>query len=209
MNKKAVSKQTLKNWWIDAGLFSGAVLAALSGNYFLYLPNGGYQGGRNPMANVVILFDRHTWDDLHTWSGVAMIAIAAIHLAVHWPWVNNMLRRSLKELTGQCGCMNLRGRFNLWLNAVVALSFLLTAISGIYFLFVPGGRLAADPQIFFSRTTWDLIHTWAGVTLIAAAMIHFAIHWKWVVKVTRSLFVLLPNAPMAPLPARLDTISKV
>jgi hypothetical protein len=161
------------------------------------------------MANTVILFDRHTWDDLHTWSGIAMIAIAVFHLAVHWPWVVNMVRRTLKEFSGQCGCMNLRGRFNLWLNAVVALSFLLTAISGIYFLFVPGGRWAANPLILFTRATWDLIHTWAGVTLIAAATVHFAIHWKWIVKVTRNLFISHPSAPAAPALAPLDTISKI
>jgi hypothetical protein len=56
-------------------------------------------------------------------------------------------------------------------------------------LFVPDGRGAADPMLLFSRSTWDLIHTWAGVTLIAAAVVHFAIHWKWVTKVTRSLVV--------------------
>ena len=38
-------------------------------------------------------------------------------------------------------------------------------------------------MFLFSRTTWDLIHTWAGVTLIAAAVIHLAIHWRWIVKV--------------------------
>jgi hypothetical protein len=160
------------------------------------------------MANVAILLDHYTWDDLHTWSCVAMIAIATVHLVLHWPWVVNMTRRTLKELTGRCGCMNWRGRFNLWLNAVVAVSFLLTSISGIYFLFVPGGRLSADPLILFTRTTWDLIHTWAGVTLIAAAIVHFAIHWKWVLKVARSLFVPRSNVPATPILAPLETILK-
>jgi cytochrome b subunit of formate dehydrogenase len=69
-------------------------------------------------------------------------------------------------------------------NITVALSGLLTALSGIYFLFFPGGKAVADPWILFSRTTWDLIHTWAGVVMILAAILHFAIHWKWVTKVT-------------------------
>jgi hypothetical protein len=51
MSKQLVSKQTQKNWWIDAALFSSAVVAALSGIYFLYLPSGGFQGGRNPLYN--------------------------------------------------------------------------------------------------------------------------------------------------------------
>jgi preprotein translocase subunit SecY len=194
MNTQIVSKQTQKNWWIDAALFSSAVIAALSGIYFLFLPSGGFQGGRNPMYNVQVLFARQTWDDLHTWSGVVMIAAAIIHLAIHWPWVTSMARRTWSELNGKCGCMNPRGRWNLILNTIVAVSFALTATSGVYFLFAPGGRRAVDPMFLFTRTTWDLIHTWAGVTLIAAALIHLAIHWKWVVKVTRKMAgMLIPS----------------
>jgi preprotein translocase subunit SecY len=191
MSNQRVSKQTQKNWWVDAALFSSAILAALSGIYFLFLPSGGFQGGRNPLYNIQILFSRQTWDDLHTGGGIAMIVAAIIHLTIHWQWVVSMLRRTWKELTGQCGCMNARGRWNLILNAIVAASFVLTAVSGVYFLFIPAGRWAADPMILFSRMTWDLIHTWAGVALISAAIIHFAIHWKWVTKVTRKMIEMM------------------
>jgi hypothetical protein len=187
MSTQSVSTQTQKNWWIDAVLFSSAAIAALSGIYFLFLPSGGFQGGRNPLHNVQILFSRHTWDDLHTWGGIAMIVAAAIHLVIHWSWVVGMARRTWNELTGKCGCMNSRGRLNLLLNTVVAISFVLTSVSGVYFLFVPGGRWAADPLILFTRGTWDLIHTWAGILLITAAVVHFAIHWKWIIKVTRKM----------------------
>jgi len=188
---KKVSTQTRNNWFVDAGLFLSAVVAALSGIYFLFLPVGGYQGGRNLTYGVEILFSRQTWDDLHTWGGVAMIIIAAIHIPLHWNWIVNMVKRTINELRGQCGCMNRFGRFNLWLNVVVALSFVATAISGLYFLLGPGSvqrSVATDSTLLFSRATWDLIHTWAGVVLITAAVLHFVIHWKWVVKVTRKLF---------------------
>jgi hypothetical protein len=201
-SRPAVSAQTRNNWLIDAGLMISGVFAALSGIYFLFLPSGGYQGGRNPWYNIQIVFSRQTWDDLHTWFGVGMIAVAVIHLAVHWRWVVNMTRRSFFGLSNKGMGLNSRGRWNLILNLVVGLSFLLTALSGVYFLFFPGGRGAADPQILFSRTTWAVIHTWAGVILTAAAIIHFAIHWKWVVKVTAK--ILRPNGaqPLAPQPAK-------
>ena len=185
--KRGMSKITLRNWWIDAVLFSSALIAALSGVYFLYFPTGGYQGGRNPYYNINILFTRHTWDDLHTWGGIVMIAIAAIHLILHWSWVVNMTRRAYKDIAGINGKMNWRGRLNLILNVVVGFSFLLTAISGIYFLFVTGGRGAVDPLFLFTRITWDLIHTWAGIALITTGVIHLAIHWRWVVNVTASI----------------------
>lgn len=199
MKVQTISKQTQQNWWIDAALFSSAVIAALTGIYFLYLPEGGYQGGRNPLYNTRILFERATWDDLHTWSSVVMVAAALVHLVIHWNWVTLMVRRTWNELTGKCGCMNARGRWNLILNFVVAASFSLTAASGVYFLFVPGGRQAADPMILFSRQTWDLLHTWGGITFIAAAVLHFAIHWKWVTKVSRKMVELaIPPQPDSP-----------
>lgn len=195
-NSSTVSSRTRKNWWVDAGLALSGVVAALSGVYFLALPTGGYRGGRNPYYGVQILFARATWDDLHTWFGAAMIAIAAVHLVIHWNWVTAMVRRIWNELNGRCGCMNARGRWVLVLNTVVAISFVLTALSGMYFLFAPGGHAAAAPAFLFSRTTWDLIHTWAGVTFIAAAVIHFAIHWRWVVNVTGKIAAaVLPGRP--------------
>jgi len=187
MEKKwLVSQQTRNNWLVNAALFISALTAVLSGIYFLFLPVGGYQGGRNPYYGIIILFERHTWDDIHTWGGVAMIAIAMLHIPMHWHWIVNMAKRTYKEITGKGAQMNPYGRFNLWLNVTVAASFLLTALSGLYFLLVPGAahssRLSAT--WIFSGAAWDVIHTWSGTVLIIAAVLHFAIHWRWVVKVT-------------------------
>jgi preprotein translocase subunit SecY len=188
MMKGTVSKQTRNNWLIDAAVFIGALVAAITGIYFLFLPSGGYQGGRNPMYGITILFSRQTWDDLHTWFGALMIVAVVIHFAIHWSWVKGTARRMAKSLVGKGARMNRHGYLNIAIDATVALSFLLATVSGVYFMFVPGGRWAADPGFIFARTTWDLIHTWSGVALIAAAIIHFAIHWNWVVKVTAKVF---------------------
>ena len=103
MTGKPVSKQTQKNWWIDASLALTAVIAALSGIYFLYLPSGGYMGGRNSLYNVTVLFSRHTWDQIHLWGGLAMILAATVHLAIHWTYVVNMTRRTWKETLSTTG----------------------------------------------------------------------------------------------------------
>lgn len=192
-----VSSQTRRNWWIDAGLFMSAVLASLSGIYFLFLPVGGYQGGRNPWYGVEIIFTRQTWDLLHTWTGVAMIIIALVHLSLHWYWVVNMAKRLWKELTGKCSHMNNRSRINLLVNAAIGISFFLAAVSSLYFLFFPGGHGAASPAILFTRVSWDLIHTWSGVVMIVAALLHFVIHWKWVTKVTANIFPSSRKLPLA------------
>lgn len=185
---RGVSSQTRNNWLIDAILFLGAVVSTITGIYFLFLPVGGYQGGRNPLYGVKILFVRETWDDLHTWFGIVMIVAAAVHIVVHWNWIINMTKRTLQELFLRQRRLNVRSRINVLINILIGLGFLLTAASGIVLLFTPGGRYAVDGAVFiFTRSTWDLIHTWAGIVMIEAAVLHFAIHWGWVVKVTRKV----------------------
>ena len=117
MTKGTVSKQTRNNWLIDAAVFIGAVVAAITGIYFLFLPSGGYQGGRNPMYGITILFSRHTWDDLHTWFGALMIAAVVVHFAIHWNWVKGMAKRMMKSVTGKGARMNRHGYLNVAVDA--------------------------------------------------------------------------------------------
>ena len=202
-----MSWQTRQNWMIDAAVFAGALLAGLSGIYFLYLPSGGYEGGRNPAYGLTILFGRHTWSDLHTWGGVLMIMAIVIHFAIHWQWVKMMSRRVWHTMQGKGATFSKGAKVNLIVNLIIGVAFLITAVSGIYFLFLPegfqGGRNPGwDPGLLFSRTTWDLIHTWAAVIMILAASLHLFIHWRWVVNVTRRFFLSLRTQPATSLPSR-------
>ena len=185
---RGVSRQTSNNWLIDSALFLGAVVASITGVYFLFFPVGGYQGGRNPMYGTKILFERETWDDLHTWFGIAMIIAATVHIVVHWNWIVNMVKRITHEIVRRERRLNRRSRFNVGINALIGLSFLVTAASGIVLLFTPGGRNFTSLSLFFfNRTTWDLIHTWSGIMMIISAVLHFTIHWGWVTKVSRKV----------------------
>jgi hypothetical protein len=197
VKRSVISSQTRNNWLIDAVLFLGALVASISGIYFLFFPVGGYQGGRNPMYGITVLFQRGTWADLHTWFGIAMIIAATVHIMIHWNWIVNMTKRVVQEIVVRERRLNGRSRFNIGINIAIGLSFLITALSGIYLLFIPGGSHGvADPAFLFNRATWDLIHTWAGIILIDAAIVHFAIHWRWVLKVTgKMLRSLNPVTP--------------
>lgn len=186
---RSLSPATRLNWLLDAAVFLGAVIASLSGIYFLYFVSG-YQGGRNPTYGITLLFSRTTWDLLHTWAGVVMIAAVVLHLAIHLNWIGMMARKVTATVRGKSG-MSKGARVNVLVDLVIAISFLLAAASGIYFLFdVRSGWQAAGsaPLFLFSRTTWDIIHTWSGVTLIVAALVHLAIHWGWITKVTAKMW---------------------
>ncbi|MDO9086197.1 MAG: DUF4405 domain-containing protein [Anaerolineaceae bacterium] len=184
---KELSKQTRQNWQINAFLFLSAILASLSGVYFLYFPEG-FMGGRNPLYNVIILFNRQTWDLVHTWSGVGMIVIATLHTIIHWKWITSMTKKVWNELLAGTSKLSKFGKINVAINFMIGLTGLITAISGIYFLFDTSNSHATQAMFLFNRTTWDLIHTWAGVLMIITFILHFAIHWKWVTKVTRRYF---------------------
>jgi hypothetical protein len=198
-----MSMQTRLNWLIDAAVASGGLLAGLSGVYFLFLPSGGYEGGRNPMFGVRVLFERHTWSDLHLWGGVLMIAAVAVHFTIHWDWVKRMSRRTVGSLLGNGSSLSKGSQVNVAINLVIAISFLICALSGVYFLFASAGGYQGgsnpgwDPGFIFTRTTWDLIHTWSGVVLGAAAVLHLAIHWRWVKNVTVRFFLSLAPQPQA------------
>ena len=196
-----ISGQNRSNWLIGVALFLGGILAALSGIYFLFAPSGGFQGGRNPMYGVTILFSRYAWEDIHLWGGLPMIVAVVIHFPIHWRWVKMMGRRVKNELLSRGNKMSAFVRFNLAVNALIGLSFLICALSGVYFIFAPSGgfqggnNLGWDPCFLFNRTTWDLIHIWSGVVMIVAAVLHFWIHWRWIKNVTRKFFrSLLPQS---------------
>ena len=186
MEKKRIfSVQTRNNIVLDIFLLVSGLVTALSGIYFLFLPVGGYQGGRNPLYGVTIFFERHTWSDIHIWASVLILALVLLHIPLHWEWIVKMTKSGFRSMLGKSR-LNKYSKFNLAINILVGLSGLICAISGVYFLLVPGASHASpvgDPEWLFSLLTWDLIHTWSGAVAISAAVLHFWIHWKWVLKV--------------------------
>lgn len=186
MDKKNIfSVQTRNNIILDVFLVVAGLVTALSGIYFLLLPVGGFQGGRNPLYGIIIFFERHTWSDIHIWASVASIALAALHIPLHWGWIIKMTKSGFRTIIGKSK-LNKYSQFNLAINSLIGLSGLICGVSGLYFLLVPGAShasLVGDPGWIFNLLTWDLIHTWSGAVMISAGTLHFGIHWKWVDKV--------------------------
>lgn len=204
--KSTLTSKLRQNWWIDAALGAGALVAVLSSLYFLAIPNGGYQGGRNPYYDLVVIFSRQTWDLLHTWSGVVMIMAALVHIVIHWDWIIGTVRRIWKVIVGKREGFGLRLTYNILLDATIALSFLMCSISGVYFMFSaatgPSGEV-----ILFNKTTWDLIHTWSGMIMTMTAILHFVFHWKWITNITSKMFGARRVRKQSPNPS-LDAIEE-
>lgn len=191
-NKNTGSNKTRRNWYVDAALFVGTLIASISGIYFLIFPDGGYMGGRNPYYGIRVIFDRSGWEWIHTWLSLGMIAIALLHIILHWKWVVSTTKRVVRDIfTSHKSNMNSKGWQNVIVDGAIGVGFIISALSGIYFIFVGESRggLAPDPMFLFSRTVWEVIHTWSSVLFISGFLMHFAIHWGWVTKVTRKIFI--------------------
>jgi hypothetical protein len=83
--------------------------------------------------------------------------------------------------------------------AVVAASFvafLVEAVSGFVLWFAlpngsgggrgRGGGLGGETFIF-DRHTWLGIHDWFAVVLVLLIAVHVAMHWRWIVRTSRTL----------------------
>jgi len=88
-------------------------------------------------------------------------------------------------------------KINYFVDVIAFISFLITAITGIIiFLFLPTGESRGGVHSFllgYGRHDWGAIHDWAGIIMTIAALVHVALHWKWIVNMTKNLFKKSPN----------------
>jgi hypothetical protein len=71
------------NILLDAVIAISFLFCSLSGIYFMLNPVSGQTG-------TSVLFDKTTWDMLHTWSGVIFTMTALLHIVLHWKWITNI-----------------------------------------------------------------------------------------------------------------------
>jgi len=117
---------------------------------------------------------------------IIFIAAIFIHLPLHWRWISGTTKRISGSFRKNGTTMNRKVRWNIVVDSIIAASFFIATISGIYFLLLPnhGGN-----EWLFSISTWDLIHTWSGIVMVIAAMAHFLFHWNWIRKITPKVVI--------------------
>jgi hypothetical protein len=83
------------NWLVDVLAFIAFVLLTVTGTLTRYvLPPG---SGR---YTTLWGLDRHGWGDIHFWVAVALLAVLAIHLILHWRWIVSMARGQRTDASG-------------------------------------------------------------------------------------------------------------
>ena len=83
--------------------------------------------------------------------------------------------------------MSNKAKVNFALDVVIAAAFLLSALSGIVMLLVPGGyQGGTNPNfgrevLWLGHEQWGDLHTWSSLVMIAGVLVHLVLHWKWIV----------------------------
>jgi hypothetical protein len=88
-----------------------------------------------------------------------------------------------------------KARLNYWVDLATGLAFVLSAASGIVFL-LPSSLADGQLRILgISYQAWNQLHTWSSLIMVAGALLHVALHWQWVVSMTRKTLRPAASAP--------------
>jgi cytochrome b subunit of formate dehydrogenase len=70
-------------------------------------------------------------------------------------------------------------------------SFIITALSGLIIkFFMPSGIRQGRLQEFMGiqKGAWSEAHDFFGILLIILVLVHFILHWDWIVCMTKNIF---------------------
>ncbi len=88
---------------------------------------------------------------------------------------------------------------NYLLDAVIALAFLISTVTGLAFMVMgsggyQGGRNAnfATSFLGIAREQWSDLHTVTSLVMITGVLVHVVLHWKWIVCVSKQMLPSLP-----------------
>jgi NAD-dependent dihydropyrimidine dehydrogenase PreA subunit/membrane protein implicated in regulation of membrane protease activity len=85
-----------------------------------------------------------------------------------------------------------RAQLNFAVDAVIAVAFLVCALTGILFLLPPGViralGLGMPGMLGLPFHAWHWLHDWSGVLATVGVLVHAALHYRWIATMTRRTF---------------------
>jgi heme/copper-type cytochrome/quinol oxidase subunit 4 len=82
-----------------------------------------------------------------------------------------------------------KAKINYIIDFLMALCFLIVAISLILFLFYPSGPRGRWQQTanIFGGCGLKQVHSIFGILMVLFVIFHFILHWKWIVLMAKNL----------------------
>lgn len=109
--------------------------------------------------------------------------------------------------------MSRKARINFVLDSLIAIAFILSALTGIILYLVPGGYQGGrNPYygreiLFLDHHQWSDLHTWGSFVMIAGVLVHILLHWRWIVcMIKKTLHLREKQMPQraCPVPAEVE-----
>lgn len=74
-----------------------------------------------------------------------------------------------------------------WVDIGLVITFLLTFLTGL--IKWPGlVKLLGENYLKLPLRAFTLIHDWSGLLMGVLVIIHIITHWKWIVRMTKTIF---------------------
>lgn len=150
------------------------------------------------VALLVAFFPGVTGISVHEWLSLAVFIPTVLHLAVNWDWVT----RTAAKVLGRLRAVS---RANLVVDTLLFVATVTVMLSG---MMVSQAIAAALGVTVVPSVAWHLAHAVSARVVIVVMLGHFALHWRWVLRVARGMISRIAStvAPTTPAPIRIDDV---
>ena len=93
-----------------------------------------------------------------------------------------------------------KAKLNYVVDVVIGLAFVFSALSGVVLFFAPSGYQGGQNPYYqrdvllLSTHAWNTLHMWSSMAMISGVGAHLALHWDWMVCMTRKMLTVERSA---------------
>lgn len=114
---------------------------------------------------------------VHEWLSVSVIVPLLFHVIVNWDQTLAILRRLAERLKAM-------SKVNLMVDVALFIVAVTAMLSG---LLVSQSVARTFGLVIVPDSLWVSTHSWSADATILVLLVHFVLHWRWIVNVSRRL----------------------
>lgn len=118
---------------------------------------------------------------VHEWLALAFFGAILVHLLLHWKWITQVTLQFFRKLFHT-------SRLQYGVDVALLISFTAAMLSGLLISRV--ALPALNLSLFLGRNfAWTRLHAASATSTLLLIALHFALHWDWVVTMTRRYLI--------------------